>query len=108
MTSDICIHYMGWVEIPRIKNFVEEVAKSLKIELSPFDLMHVKWLVFKSWSADYIECCDCWRDNDMYCELDRKRITRFIKLVTSSRANKEEIPKQFRDYHEFGIDIDSD
>ncbi len=108
MTSDIHINVIGLVEIPRVKNFVEEVAKSLKIELSPTDLTHAKWLAFKSWKADNCEFEDYWRDNDLYYERDRKTIKHFIKLVTSSKAKKEDIPKRFRDYHEFGIDVDSD
>jgi hypothetical protein len=111
MANNSMIHsrFGGRVEIPRVKNFVEEVAKSLKIDLSPADLTHVKWLAWKA--SEWAKNCefeDCWRDNDLYTENYRKKITRFIKLVASSRAEKDDIPKRFRDYHEFGIDIDSD
>jgi hypothetical protein len=109
MTSEVEINVVGLVEVPSVKNFVEEVAKSLKIELSPAELTHVKWLAFRRWVSRLgCEFEDAWRNNDMYTECDRKHITRCIGLVKSSKAGKEVVPKYFRDYHEFGIDVDSD
>jgi hypothetical protein len=108
MTSEVQINVCGRVEIPRVKNFVEEVANSLKIDLSPTELTHVKWLAFTAWKIDNCEYEEYWQDNDLYYEDDREKVKCFIKFVTSSKADKEGIPKRFRDYHEFGIDVDSD
>jgi len=107
--EEVEINVIGLVEVPRVNNFVEEVAKSLKIELSTAELTHVKWLAFKRWLSSFgCEFEDAWRDNNLYTESDRKHITRCIRLVKSSKADKDKVPKYFRDYHEFGIDVDSD
>lgn len=107
--DDFLINFGGRVVIPRVNNFVEEVAKSLKIELSPTELTHVKWLAFKRWvSENGCEFEDAWRSNDLYTECDKKSITRCIRLVKASKVDKDKIANYFRDYHEFGIDVDSD
>ncbi len=112
MTSwgEFQINVIGLVEIPRVENFVEEVAKSLKIELTPAELTCAKWLAFKRWNSEMgWEFEEAWRSNNLYgVENDRKQITRAIRIATSRKADKVDVPKYFRDFHEFGIDVDSD
>jgi hypothetical protein len=95
--------FHGRVEIPKEPNFVEKVAESLKVDLSPTQLTTVKWLAFEN--VYYPDCRDFgvgWRDV-MYTELDSERITDFIMHVKTAHSEKDPVPKWYRDYHEFGV-----
>ncbi len=100
---DFYMIFHGRKEVPREENFVEKVALSLQVDLSPAELTRVKWLAFnKIYLPHSVDFGECWRDVQ-YTELDREDITDLIMDVKTAHTEKADVPKWFRDYHEFGI-----
>ena len=104
--SDFYSLFHGREEVPVVENMIEKIAAELKVELSATELTIVRYLAIRKCSTIFhVE--EVYKGYKFY-EDDREDIIDIIMHVKTTNYETNPVPKYFRDYHEFGIESESE
>jgi hypothetical protein len=86
---------------------IEKIAAELKVELSATELTIVRYLAMEKSCKGFCFLEEAYKGSS-FTENDREDIIDIIMHVKTTNHETNPVPKYFRDYHEFGIESESE
>ncbi len=105
--SDFFALFHGREEVPVVENMIEKIVAELKVELSATELTIVRYLAITKSCKGFCSVEEGYKGCN-FTENDREDIIDIIMHVKTTHYETNPVPKYFRDYHEFGIESESE